>query len=148
MIQYKNHSSTVLNGNEFLTAKYYNVEVDFCGLDEGGAMEKINDVEILIGLDFLRGRNDVVGMSFFDRHDGGVVMQKWMSFCDHHHYDGSDVKEKVNGQAILNGNCHHFLSTLMWGCRNTDAGMGFGDHHYDGAHVKEKVTDDLVPNGN
>lgn len=113
------------------------MEVDFCGLDEGGAMEKVNDVdEILYGLDFSRVSNDVVGMGFSDLHDGDVVMQKGMS-CDCHHYDGNDVK--VNGEEILNGNCHHFLSI-----KNTDVGMGFGDHHhYDGVDVKERENDDF-----
>lgn len=149
MIQNENHSNEVLNGNgnhEFLNTKYNNVEVDFYDLDEGGAMEKVNDVgEILNGLDFSRVRNDVVGMGFSDLHDGGVVMQKGISFCDHHHYDGSDMKEAVNGEEILNENYQNFLSI-----KNTDVGMGFGDHHhYGGVDVKEKVNDDdLVLNGN
>lgn len=149
MIQNENHSNEVLNGNgdhEFLNSNYNNVEVDFCDLDEGGAMEKVNGVgEILNGLDFSRVRNDAVGMGFSDLHNGGVVMQKRMSFCDHHHYDCHEVKETVNGEGILNGNDHNFLGT-----KNTDVGMGFGDHHhYDGVDVKEKVNDDdLVLNGN
>lgn len=50
------------------------MEVDFCVLAEGGAMEKVNGVgEIRNGLDFSRGRNDVVGMCLSDLHDGGVV---------------------------------------------------------------------------
>lgn len=121
------------------------MEVDFCSLDKGGALKKVNDVvEILNGLDFSRGRNEVVGMGFSDLHHGDVVMQMGMSFCDHHHYDGSDVKEKGNGKEILNGNYHNFLSI-----KNTDVGIRFGDyHHYDGADLKEEVNDDLVLNGN
>lgn len=96
MIQNKNHNTEVLNGNgdhEFVSAKYNNVQVDFCGLAEGCAMEKVNYVgEILNGLHFSRRRNDIVGMGFSDLHDGGVGMQKGMHFCCYHHYNGRDVK--------------------------------------------------------
>lgn len=92
-IQNMNHNDEVLNGNgdhEFVSSRYDNVEVDFCVLAEGHAME-IYVGELLHGLDFSRGRDDVVGMGYSDLHDGGVGMRKAMNFCCHHHYNGSDV---------------------------------------------------------
>lgn len=142
MIQNMNHNDDVLNGNgehEIVSAKSDNVEVDFSGLGEGCAMEMVNYVgENLNGLDFSRGRDDVAGTGFSDLPDVGVGTQKEMDFCCHHHYDRSDVEEKVKCDEVLLD--HDFLSV-----ENTDVAMGFCDHyHYDCIDVKERANDDSV----